>query len=93
MLLEGLVILACVQGEGCSQSTGAYYRYNRDAQILVKNAENYGKSILYQNEYLVYVGTPLYAALAGKPMRFNMGKGWMFKMDLKNEGVGLEWSY
>lgn len=93
MLVESLVIFACIEGHGCTQSTGAYYVYNRDAKKVVQNVQDYGKRIAKDNELLVYAVTPVYALASGNTARFKMGKGFILKLDVKDQGIGLEWTY
>lgn len=93
MLLESLVVYACLEGKGCSDSTSAYYSYNKDIQVLSKRVENYGQMIIKDREYIVYVATPIYAAITGKKAEFLIHKGFDLIIDVKQPGLGLKWSY
>lgn len=94
MLIEALVITACLQQQGgCSESTSAYYKYNTNIQAVVENVEKLGKRITKGNEWLVYVATPVYAVAAGQQANFKLSGAWMLGIDVKNEAVLLKWSY
>lgn len=94
MLLEALVITACIQNKGgCSESTNAYYHSNKGLQTVVENAEQFGRRITKGNEWLVYVATPIYAVASGKPANFKLHKAWILRVDVKKELIVLQWSY
>jgi hypothetical protein len=94
MLMEALVIVACLQGKGgCSESTSAYYKSNKDAQVIVENVEALGKRVTKGNEWLVYVATPIYAIAAGQPANIFLHKEWILGINLKKELIALQWSY
>lgn len=93
MLLESLIVYACLEGKGCSDSTSAYYSYNKDVQAVSKRVENYGKQIIEGREYLVCVMTPMYAAATGKKAEFLIHRNLYLQIEFKQPGVGLKWSY
>lgn len=94
MLVEALVIATCVQqGGGCPEATSAYYQYNKDAQVIFHKAEAYGNRIIRGNEWLVYVVSPLYSALSGKPTNIHVYKGYVLTLDAKQQTVAVTWSY
>ncbi len=93
MLLESLVVYACLQGKGCSDSTSAYYSYNKELQYMSKRVEHYGQMISKDRAYIVYVATPLYAVMTGKKAEFLIHKGFYLLVDVKEPGIGLKWSY
>lgn len=93
MLLESLVVYACLEGKGCSDSTSAYYSYNKEIQYASKRVEQYGQMIIKDREYIVYVATPIYAAITGKKAEFLLHKGIYLIIDMKEPGAGLKWSY
>ncbi len=93
MLLESLVVYACLEGKGCSDSTSAYYSYNKDMQVLSQRVEQYGQMIVKDRQYIVYVATPMYAAITGKKAEFLIHKGFYLIVDMKEPGLGLKWSY
>jgi len=94
MFLEALVVAACLQQKGgCSESTSAYYKSNKELQEATKNAEALGKRIVNGNEWIVYAATPMYAIATGATANFHIHKGWIFGVDIKNERVMIQWSY
>jgi hypothetical protein len=93
-MLEALVIAACLQNQGgCSESSAAYYANNKDAQLMVKNIEEYGRRLTNGREWLVYVATPIYAAASGKPANFHIYKRFTLSIDFKQELIAVQWSY
>lgn len=94
MLAEFLVITACLQDKGgCTESTSAYYKYNKNLQLVVEHAEEYGKRIVHGNEWIVYAATPMMAIAGGKQANIRIAKGWMLGINVKQESVVLQWSY
>ena len=94
MIIEALVLTACLQNQGgCSESTSAYYQYNKDVQVLAKNAEEFGKRIVKGHEWLVYAVTPMYAAMSGQQSNFKLSKSWMLGVNVRKELLLLQWSY
>lgn len=94
MLPELLVITACLQDKGgCTESTSAYYKYNKDLQIVVEHAEEYGRRIVNGNEWIVYAATPMLAIVGGKQANIHIAKGWVLGINAKQETVVLQWSY
>lgn len=94
MLLETLVMTVCLQQQGgCTETTSAYYHHNKDAQAIVHDAEEYGNRLIKGNEWLVYVASPVYSIVVGKPANFHIYKGYMLSIDVKKELVAVQWSY
>lgn len=94
MLLEALVITVCANGyDGCSQTTSAYYQQSRELQAISKKVENFGNLIIKDRDWIVYVGTPMYAFATHRPAKFLVYKGTTFNVDPWNKAVGLQWSY
>lgn len=94
MLPELLVIIACLQDKGgCTESTSAYYKYNKDLQIVVEHAEEYGKRIVNGNEWIVYAATPMLAIIGGKQANVRLSKRLVLGVNVKQENVILQWSY
>ena len=94
MLMEALVVTACLQQKGgCSESTSAYYKSNKEIQDIVHNVDAFGKRIVRGNEWIVYAATPMYAIATGATANFHIHKGWMLGIDIKGEKVLLQWSY
>jgi len=91
--IEVLVITACIQGSGCNESTSAYYGYNKDLQAVKANAEKYGKSVVRNNQWIVYGATPAYAMLSGQTAHIKLYKAWMLNLNAKDQMVGLQWNY
>lgn len=94
MLPELLVITACLQDKGgCTESTDAYYKYNKNLRAYVEHVEEYGKRIVRGNEWIVYAATPMMAIVGGKQANIRIAKGWMLGINVKQESVILQWSY
>lgn len=94
MLLEALVFTVCVQGsEGCSETTSAYYKQSTFLQDLNSRVEHMGKEIIGNKEWIVYVGTPVYAVLSRKPAKFLIYEGTILNVDPWTQSVGLQWNY
>jgi hypothetical protein len=94
MLLEALVLTVCVQGhDGCSQGTSAYYEQSKELKELAKNAEKIGKRITENNQWLVYVGSPIYALASHQPAKILLFRGTVLSVDPFHQGLGLQWSY
>ena len=93
MLLEMLVISTCFQKEGCTESTSAYYKYNKDAEALVKNVETVGKRLIKGNEWLVYSITPAYAMVLGQTANFKVYKTLIFKVNTKDQMLAFQFTY
>ena len=94
MLLELLVVSVCVNNQGgCSQATSAYYKQNVELQQIAKNVDKFGKEITNNNQWLVYVGAPMYAMAARQPAKILLYKGTVLTMDPYQHMVGLQWSY
>lgn len=94
MLLEALVITVCANGyDGCSQTTSAYYQQSKELQAISQKAERISEAIVKDHEWLVYVGSPLYAVINRRPAKFLIYKGTTFNVDVFNNSVGLQWNY
>lgn len=94
MLLEALVLTVCVQGtDGCSQSTSAYYEQSTELKALAERLDVISKNIMRTNEWLVYVGTPVYSIASKQPAKILIYKGTTFNVDPWNQSVGLQWNY
>lgn len=94
MLLEALIVTVCLrESYGCSESTSAYYKQSKQLQEITEAVERYGKKITHNNEWVVYVGTPLYAVVSRKPAKIHIYRGITFNVDLWNQAVALQWSY
>lgn len=93
MILEALVFYSCLNGKGCAESSVTYYQQSEEARTLVKEAEEKAKRLVDNNEYIVYVATPAYALIAGKPAEFVVNKNWTISVELKEPAVGVKWSY
>ncbi len=94
MLAELLVVTACLQDKGgCTESSSAYYKSNKDLQTVVEHAEDYGKRIVNGNEWIVYAATPFYAALSGQQANFKLSRQWLLGVNVKKENIVLQWSY
>lgn len=94
MLAEVIVISVCLQQQGgCSESTSAYYKYNKEVQTLVESVEKVGQRLITGNEWLIYIATPIASIASGKPANFYIKKGLMLGIDARKELVMLQWSY
>lgn len=93
MLVEALIISACLQGSGCNESTSAYYKYNKDLFVAKQNVEKYGKKLARENEWIVYTVTPAYAIAAGQTAHIKIYKAWMLNLNVKDRAVGIQWTY
>lgn len=93
MLVEALVITACMNGSGCIESTMAYSSYNHEFQSMIMDIENKIDKISKSNTYMVYVVTPAYIVMSGKTAHFAIYKKLTFDVNIKNQYVGLNWSY
>ena len=93
MLLESLIVFSCLEQQGCSKTTSAYYQQNKEFQATVKEVEAYGKRLTNNYEYIVYVATPLYMTAVGKPASFKVYKGTVLKVNFKDRNVAVEWNY
>lgn len=93
MLLESIILAACMEGKGCSESTEAYVKSDKElAQVLV-NIEEYKNRILNRNQFMVYVFTPVYAVVSGKPASFKVYNNTVLEIDVKNSATALKWSW
>ncbi len=94
MFLEAMVTTICLAGQpGCSTATNAYYESNKEIQQSVKNLEKIGKNLIEGHEYIVYVATPVYAIMSGKPASFKISRNLSFNVNIKQEFVALQWNY
>ena len=94
MMVEALVIAACLQNQGgCSESTSAYYESSKEAKAFVQNAEKLGKRMVAGHEWMVYAATPVYAMASGKPAFIHVYKAIVVGVDIKKEQLLLQWSY
>ena len=94
MLLEAMIAATCIsERNGCGEITSAYYESNKELQQQVKYAEGVGKRIIRGHEYLVYVATPFYAVMAGKPASFKLHDKLMLNVDVKQQALALQWNY
>lgn len=94
MLVETLVLIACLQNKGgCAESTDAYVKYNKDIQTATKSVEEYGKKVFKGKEWLMYVIAPAYAVASNQPANFPIYNRWVVGVDAKKQLVILRWSY
>ena len=94
MIIEALVITTCLQQQGgCSESTSAYYQYNKEAQEFVINVEKFGKKVIQGHEWLIYVASPIYALATNQQVNFKLSNHLLFGLNPKKELVILQWSY
>lgn len=93
MLLESLILYTCAKGVACTDTTTAYYKYNKDLQYAVHSVEKYGDNIAKQYPSVVFVATPIYTLTVVKKASFKVYKTVMFEVNIKDESLGLRWSY
>lgn len=94
MLLEVLVVSVCASGQpGCDRATQAYYQSSTEVQEIVHNTERIGKRLVEGHEYLVYIATPIYAAISGKDVVVKIKKDLNLNLNFKEESLALQWSY
>lgn len=94
MILEALVISVCVQGSGgCSQSIAAYYEQSKELKAINERVQRISKELTRENEWVVYVGTPIYALAARKPAKILIYKGTILNIDPWNKSLGFQWNY
>jgi hypothetical protein len=94
MLLEALIISACVYGpDGCGPATSAYYEQSKDLKDFTKRLEKIGQNITTEHKWIVYAGTPLYAIAVRKPASILIYRGTTLNVDIWNKAVGLQWNY
>lgn len=93
MLIETLVLISCVEGAGCAQSTSAYYLYNKDLQNIVNEFHNVTEPILKDNHWIVYFVAPVYTASSGKTASIPITNNTSLNLSIKNSYVGLQFNY
>lgn len=93
MLIETIVLYSCVKGVGCTQSSSAYYLYNKDVQVISQRAQQMVEPFIKDNKWLVYVAAPVYSATSGKVASFVLTKNTALNLNIKTSYVGLQWSY
>lgn len=93
MLIETVILYSCIKGLGCSQSTSAYYLYNKDVREVAQRAQQIADPFIKENKWLVYVVTPIYSATSGKVASFALTKNTALNLNIKGSYVGLQWNY
>lgn len=94
MFLEVVVATICLAGQdGCSSATNAYYQSNKELQETFKNVEKFGQEIIKGHEYIVYIMTPVYAVVLGKPAIFKLSSHINFNVNVKGNTLALQWTY
>jgi hypothetical protein len=94
MLLEALIVTVCVNGyDGCSQAQSAYYEQSPELKQIVRNVDQYKKRVLKDKEWMVYVGTPVYAIASKRPAKILIWRGTTISVDPWTQSFGLQWSY
>ena len=94
MLLEIIVASSCINYDyGCSHTTGAYYKSNKDLQEFVKQSEQIGQKIVNNNQWIVWTATPIYALSSGQTARFNVYEHVVFGINAKDSKLLFELNY
>lgn len=94
MLLETLIVVTCInQQGGCSEATSAYYQQSKELQQFSSDMTKVSKELLVDNEWLVYVASPLYAVATRKPVKFIAYKGTVISIDTFEPKLFVQWNY
>lgn len=93
MLIETLVIASCAQGVGCSQSTSAYYLYNKDIQEFTRRVEMVAEPIVKENTWIMYFAVPAYTITSGRTASIPLTKNTALNISIRSSYVGLQFNY
>ena len=94
MLLEVLVIATCVSAEGgCGEATSAYYAQSKELQSFSAKMEKIGREVVSDQEWAVYLVTPIYSLVTRQPAKFLIYKGTTLSLDPRGAAVGIQWNY
>lgn len=94
MLLEALVVGLCTSGSsGCSEASSAYYKQSKELQQITERLEAYGKDIILNKEWLIYIATPTYALMTNQKANFTIYKGLILGIGVRDSSVSLTWRY
>jgi hypothetical protein len=92
MIIESIVIAACVGGKGCDRAANAYVEQNQqlkeNIQIVQNKIENFSK----QNQLTTNIVSPLYILLLQR--NFNIPiNNLNLNLDLQNQTINLHWGF
>lgn len=91
MLLEAIVLSACLEKSGCSQSMDAYYKSKPEIGVAVKKSERIVKNTV--GEDTVRYTFPVIAAVASKEATVKLGHGFSIKLGPDQGAIMLKWTY
>lgn len=93
MILEALVITACLNQKGCDQSKEAYYKQSTDLQAISYNLKRTGDNLIKGNEWLLYALSPGYLIASGREAKFKLTRLFYVEIGRNQQGAGIEWHF
>lgn len=91
MLLETIILSACLSGSGCSQSMDAYYKSRPELGQALKKNERMVKNAI--GEDTVKYTFPIVAALATREANVKISNNWSLRVGPEKGLVLLKWTY
>lgn len=87
MLPEALVILACLEGKGCTETSQHYYNTHPEIKIVVEN----GKKTIerYTGETFIQITGPLIFAAAGGTGTIRLSKHFSLQVNRESGIIGF----
>ena len=93
MILESLIIGLCFGGWECDSAPRAYYLYNKDLQVIVKQTELKAKDIAgpFMVDYMIPYSLPLIMVANGKEGTVKITKNVSFTAN--KDKVRVSWQF
>lgn len=91
MLLEGIILSACLQGKGCDQSMEAYYRSEPQLQAIASNSEKKADQVLGQT--VTHFFLPIAALAVTDKASVKLSEQWAVTVGKSQGSVMLRWTY
>lgn len=91
MLLEGIILSACLQGKGCDQSMEAYYRSQPELQMMATNSEKKADQVL--GTTVTHYFLPVAALAVSDKASVRLSDKWSVGIGKSQGSVMLRWTY
>lgn len=91
MLLEAIILSACLEGSGCHESMEAYYLSSPELEHFAKNTER--KMIMAVGEQNVKYVMPGLVLVFAKEGSISIDNHWSIKRSRDRDATLLVWTY
>jgi len=91
MLLESIILAACLQKKGCSDSMNAYYKSQPQLQAVIKKSEKEAKRMVGEDASRYVL--PIATLGLSRESEFKINNRWSVKIIRPEHILAIKWSF